>query len=322
MRYFHFLQPNQYVPGSKPMGAAERRVAVREKHAYRIGVEMGYPLLEERFSMLQHAGVAFTDLRWIYQDHPEPLYSDSCCHLNKEGYAIMARAMASAIRSHIEIEGAEIESIRVEPANIAINDPRRSVSFQVLGLSSTGRELNLGATQLGTQIIAQDKWLQLDPQRGTARATRRGSSQILVSHGDQEAAVEVTTDWPMLLTSDDGVAAPDGNEPALRAFPSTSHEATRREALRVQLAECPSGTLAMLAVSQEPVPLSSLTQERLGELTLIPLVIDSKGRAQTSATLPQGAQFVDHALFLRAVFLEPQKRALVAASNSVVYTIE
>ena len=30
IRYFHFLQPNQYVEGSKPMGSEERAIAIKE----------------------------------------------------------------------------------------------------------------------------------------------------------------------------------------------------------------------------------------------------------------------------------------------------
>src|SRR5207342_387933 len=43
-RYYHFLQPNQYVEGSKPMGEEERKRVLNEKSPYRNGVVNGYPI--------------------------------------------------------------------------------------------------------------------------------------------------------------------------------------------------------------------------------------------------------------------------------------
>ena len=44
IRYFHFLQPNQYLPNTKSMGEAERQVAYRQDQPYQAGVVSGYPL--------------------------------------------------------------------------------------------------------------------------------------------------------------------------------------------------------------------------------------------------------------------------------------
>jgi hypothetical protein len=46
---------------------------------------------------LSKQGVNFTDLTMIFQNHPEPLYSDRCCHLNFQGYSIVARAVGDKI---------------------------------------------------------------------------------------------------------------------------------------------------------------------------------------------------------------------------------
>jgi hypothetical protein len=45
-RYYHFLQPNQYVVGSKPLTAGERAEAWIADHPYRRAVEAGYPSLQ------------------------------------------------------------------------------------------------------------------------------------------------------------------------------------------------------------------------------------------------------------------------------------
>lgn len=95
--YFHFLQPNQYVAGSKPMGEAERRVAIDPGHPYRPGVERGYPVLIEAGKELAASGVLFHDLTRIFAEIEEPLYFDACCHVNARGSQIMAREIAARI---------------------------------------------------------------------------------------------------------------------------------------------------------------------------------------------------------------------------------
>jgi hypothetical protein len=97
IRYFHFLQPNQYVEGSKPMGPAERRVAVNPAQPYRAGVERGYPLLQAKGREIASAGVSFHDLTRVFSRIHEPLYVDDCCHVNQRGYELLADAIADAI---------------------------------------------------------------------------------------------------------------------------------------------------------------------------------------------------------------------------------
>ncbi len=97
IRFYHFLQPNQYLPGSKPIGAEERAVAVTPGHPYARGVARGYPGLREAGRELRDAGVRFHDLTQIFSDVPEPLYVDDCCHLGPRGNALLAEAIAAAI---------------------------------------------------------------------------------------------------------------------------------------------------------------------------------------------------------------------------------
>jgi len=97
MRYHHFLQPNQYVPGSKPMGAAEKAVAYRTDNEYRSPVESGYPLLQAEGARLAGLGVDFHDLSRLYAAVPRPLYIDDCCHVSREGNAIMGEAVGRVI---------------------------------------------------------------------------------------------------------------------------------------------------------------------------------------------------------------------------------
>ena len=97
IQYFHFLQPNQYVDGSKPMGEAERRVAIRADHPYAKSVKSGYPELVSRGRDLAGRGVAFVDLTNLFATTREALYQDNCCHVNASGRQIVVEAIARTI---------------------------------------------------------------------------------------------------------------------------------------------------------------------------------------------------------------------------------
>jgi hypothetical protein len=101
IRYFHFLQPNQYLPGAKPMGASERRAAFDPSHPYRVGAEDGYPRLMQRGRKLVDMGVHFLDLTSIFADVTDPSFVDTCWHINRRGNALLAAAMARSILSDL-----------------------------------------------------------------------------------------------------------------------------------------------------------------------------------------------------------------------------
>jgi hypothetical protein len=99
--YFHFLQPNQYVDGSKVMGALERQVAFNMNHPYREPVVRGYPELIREGERLRQAGVQFFDLTRLFADHPEPLYEDSCCHYNQAGNDLLGAAVGEIVAGNL-----------------------------------------------------------------------------------------------------------------------------------------------------------------------------------------------------------------------------
>jgi len=99
IRYFHFLQPNQYIEGSKPMGDEERRVAIRADHPYAKSVRQGYPVLRELGKDLVRRGVNFVDLTNIYANTRDPLYRDNCCHVNTAGQRLVIDTVVKTIRS-------------------------------------------------------------------------------------------------------------------------------------------------------------------------------------------------------------------------------
>ncbi len=101
-RYHHFLQPNQYLDGSKPMAKEERRTSVHPDHPYGRHAAKAYPLLVEHGRTLVDRGVRYTDLTTIFAEVEEPVYRDLCCHLNETGQRLLVRAIAAAIRDDLE----------------------------------------------------------------------------------------------------------------------------------------------------------------------------------------------------------------------------
>jgi hypothetical protein len=102
IRYFHFLQPNQYLDGTKPMTAEERRVAIREDHPYAASIRKGYPVLQDRGRELTKRGVTFVDLTNVYANTREVLYRDNCCHVNAAGLRLVSAAIAKTIGTELE----------------------------------------------------------------------------------------------------------------------------------------------------------------------------------------------------------------------------
>jgi hypothetical protein len=95
--YFHFLQPNQYLEGTKPIGAAERQAAIRVGGLFDRPVQAGYPVLQAAGRELTAQGVAFTDMTRVFAGLSEPLYIDDCCHFNPKGNRILGHAMGRSI---------------------------------------------------------------------------------------------------------------------------------------------------------------------------------------------------------------------------------
>jgi hypothetical protein len=95
--YLHFLQPNQYVEGSKPMTKVEARSVINPEEPSAAYVRRGYPVLSDYGERLSAQGVRFVDLSMLFQDVEEPTYFDDCCHYNDLGEELVAAAVARAV---------------------------------------------------------------------------------------------------------------------------------------------------------------------------------------------------------------------------------
>jgi lysophospholipase L1-like esterase len=116
IRYYHILQPNQYVPGSKPMGEEEKKVALWDQLPGKPLIEEGYPLLREGGRRLAKQGVRFHDLSMAFAKSKEPFYFDNCCHFNRAGNEVLARAVARAVLETREPPRAPETTTSLKPA--------------------------------------------------------------------------------------------------------------------------------------------------------------------------------------------------------------
>ncbi len=99
IEYYHFLQPNQYVEGSKPMSEHETKIAVSLNSRYGRAAKEGYPFLINKGKWLRDNGVPFYDLTMIFSQNSKELYIDDCCHLNMPGYSLVVEEATKMIAS-------------------------------------------------------------------------------------------------------------------------------------------------------------------------------------------------------------------------------
>ena len=90
--YYHFLQPNQYLPNAKPLTEAEL-ACCWQPDAHGQDYRAIQPRLVQLGAKLRQRSVHFFDLSLIFRDNRETLYRDECCHLNERGNELLAAAM-------------------------------------------------------------------------------------------------------------------------------------------------------------------------------------------------------------------------------------
>ncbi len=94
--YYHFLQPNQYVPDSKPL--TDRELARYDTEYAAVGIYRdSYPLLLRLGDELRQQGINYYDLTQIFADNHETLYKDDCCHFNERGSELLAASMVQRL---------------------------------------------------------------------------------------------------------------------------------------------------------------------------------------------------------------------------------
>jgi hypothetical protein len=100
--YLHVLQPNQYVPGSKPLSTFEKEKCIHQDGPIDVTVRTLFPRLIEKGLNLQARGVAFSDQTQVFSAVEESLYVDPWCHFNEEGNRLLCEALVPEIRGLLD----------------------------------------------------------------------------------------------------------------------------------------------------------------------------------------------------------------------------
>jgi hypothetical protein len=197
---FHFLQPNQYVPGSKPIGAAERAVAVHDDHPTRFAVEQGYPVLQARGEELRAEGIAYEDLTGVFAEVEEPLYVDACCHLGPRGNELLARAIARRMGPRLGVAD-PVPAVRsVSDTAVRLEAPLARGRAAVIGTLDDGSTIDVtyacrGFTSSDPDVVRVDAY-------GGLTALRSGSVTITARLGDLDVAIPVEVALPEIAILD------------------------------------------------------------------------------------------------------------------------
>ena len=307
IQYVHCLQPNQYVPGQTPIGAAEARVAVDSDSVWARAVANGYPLLRAQVPALLAAGVPFTDLTGVFAGHDEPLYVDTCCHLGPAGNAILAEHIAAAIRRPREVGAAAVQRLEVPP-RLELG-PLAAVPLPVVGLAADATRRDLRGAGMGTTLQAEPAARFERRADGSVFARGRGMGHLVVRHGACSATVELSARWPDLVVGTDAVPGPGGLVPQLAIVFDAAG------GLEVRGQDLPAAPLRLLAVGTRPLPDRPSGAQPFG-FQLLPLPAEA-GPVQLRLPAPDGNGLPQ---FVRLYALAVDAATLVAASNTVVVT--
>ena len=95
---FFFVQPNQYLRGSKILSDEELEIAINEQSADLHHEQM--TLVRAGYSDLRKSGIPIFDMTTVFLGYTDTVYKDNCCHLNGQGIYILTQAIVSSILEH------------------------------------------------------------------------------------------------------------------------------------------------------------------------------------------------------------------------------
>jgi len=105
-KYYHFLQPNQYIDGAKQLSEWERKNAVLPSGGYGNVYKQRRDHIVKQVVFLEQSGVSYYDLSYMFKKTPDTLYVDNCCHLNGKGYDMVVRKIVQTILAELDSEAA------------------------------------------------------------------------------------------------------------------------------------------------------------------------------------------------------------------------
>jgi hypothetical protein len=101
IEYFEFLQPNQYLVGSKQFTSEELDKYVKKESIYASPVEKLYPRIREAAMRIKESqGIKIFDLTQVFTGELGTIYEDDCCHYTKKGYSILTNYISEYINEN------------------------------------------------------------------------------------------------------------------------------------------------------------------------------------------------------------------------------
>ncbi|TVU53553.1 MAG: hypothetical protein EA414_11775 [Arthrospira sp. PLM2.Bin9] len=98
--YFQVIQPNQYHPTQRTFTAEE--IAIFDNNPYIEGVKQGYPRLLSRVEDLQNLGINVINAVTVFDNQPETVYRDSCCHYTPRGQEIFTEYIGNSVVDRLQ----------------------------------------------------------------------------------------------------------------------------------------------------------------------------------------------------------------------------
>lgn len=98
---FEFIQPNQYFKTDRVLTEEERATALDEKSIMVRSIPRGYAMFFEEIDALRAAGLRIFDMTRVFDEVKETIYTDTCCHTNLQGYALMESFIATVMTKEL-----------------------------------------------------------------------------------------------------------------------------------------------------------------------------------------------------------------------------
>ena len=107
--YVDVLQPNHYVPNSKPLSPEELDKCIDPAGETGPVVKRLFPLLQQKSVELRQQGVNFSDQTLVFAGCSEKLSVDPWCHFNTEGNRILCESISATVLKMLDVDRADIE---------------------------------------------------------------------------------------------------------------------------------------------------------------------------------------------------------------------
>lgn len=104
VKYFHFIQPNQYYPTKRVFTEEEKQLYLSPDSPYSEAIKKGYPLLLSKVELFQKVKLNIFSAVNILDDTKETVYKDACCHYNQIGDEILATYISNSIVQRLREE--------------------------------------------------------------------------------------------------------------------------------------------------------------------------------------------------------------------------